>query len=527
MKKYTGCFLIAAIIIFTNTACTKIDVPVESELTPETFPKTESQFILASGAAYSKLRESFCTSYWQMQTLSTDEAILPTRGSNWYDGGRYQQLHYHNWTPDNPLVAGTWSWGFGIISTCNQVLSLFDKSPDTDAKLNIAAEVRTLRAMACFFMMDLYGNIPISTIFGDSTLPTTKSRTEVFSFIEKEIKEVLPRLNANTGTATYGRPTKYTAYALLAKMYLNSFTYTEIDRYTDAVGACDSIILSGKFSLADDYAGMFRADNGPATKEFIFAIPYDQAQATGQRFTWYGLHYALQTKYGLAYRISGPLSTLPEYYAANFNMPNDVRNNIWLRGKQYDASGNPVLISTTKKGLDATYAGTDGSAPVSYQLEFTDAVTLVNKDNFDVGSDVLASAKGIRNNKYYPDPSATTRDASNDVPVFRYADIILMKAEAILRGGASTDGQTALSLVNQLRSKRSATPLNSLTADDLLSERARELNWECWRRNDLIRFGKYENSWGYKTDNDTRKRLYPVPSAERILNPNLGQNPGY
>ncbi|MEC5143599.1 RagB/SusD family nutrient uptake outer membrane protein [Chitinophaga sp. 212800010-3] len=509
------------------SACTKLDVPVENELTPETFPKTAEQYVLASGAVYSKFREAYAISYWQLQSLSTDEAILPTRGSNWYDGGRYQQLHYHNWTPDHPLVAGTWSWGFGTISVCNQVLSLFDQSPDTDAKLNIAAEVRTMRALSLYLMMDLYGNIPVSTTFGDKQLPSTKNRKEVFAFIEQEIKAVLPRLSTTTGGATYGRPTKYTAFALLAKMYLNSGVYTGTDRSSDAVSMCDSIIQSGKFSLADDYAGMFRADNGPATKEFIFAIPYDQAQATGQRFTWYGLHYALQTKYGLSFRISGPVSTLPEYYANFDNTSADVRNKVWLTGKQYDNSGNPVLINTTKKGLDATYAGADGSAPVTYQLEFTPNVTIINTANFDAGSDVLASAKGIRNIKYAPDVAATTRDASNDVPVFRYADILLMKAEAILRGANVTNGETALVLVNQLRAKRNSTSFTSINLDELLRERARELNWESWRRNDLIRFGKFENSWGYKTDADPNKRLYPVPSGERILNPNLVQNTGY
>jgi hypothetical protein len=102
-----------------------------------------------------------------------------------------------------------------------------------------------------------------------------------------------------------------------------------------------------------------------------------------------------------------------------------------------------------------------------------------------------------------------------------------MKAEAILRGAAPTYNTTALSLVNDLRTTRKAAPMTNLTLDDMLKERARELNWETTRRTDLIRFGKYEDAWGYKTDADKNKRIFPIPAAERILNPGLQQNFGY
>ena len=517
--------LLAGVFFFMN-ACTKTDVPVENELTPQNFPQTAQQFLQAAGPAYVNLRGSFCTSYWQAQTLSTDEAILPSRAGGWYDGGRYQQMHYHNWTPDNPIVADTWTWGFGTISTCNRILALFASAQDTVSGKRVAAEIRTVRAMMLFFMMDLYGNIPAPTAFGDTVRPAQKTRQQVFDLIEKEVKEALPSLDNATDATIYGRPNVYTAYALLAKLYLNARVYTGTDRYADAVAACDNIIQSGKYTLADDYAKMFYPDNGPQTKEFIFAIPYDHASALGEQFSWFSLHPALQTKYGLAYRLSNPVSTIPSYYA-QFDDSNDVRTALWLTGKQYDFAGNPIIINTTKLGLDNTYTGSDGSSPVSFQLAFAPDVTLRDVAKFEVGGDELGKAKGIRNIKYYPDVTATDRNQGNDVPVFRYADILLMKAEAILRGAAPTQGETTLSLVNQLRSKRKAAVLASIDLDTLLKERALELNWENWRRNDLIRFGKFENAWGYKTDNDVRKRIFPIPSAERILNPGLSQNPGY
>lgn len=526
MKILLRFFPVIACVVLFASACTKVDVPVQTEITPDNFLKTDQQFVLAAGPVYTQFRGSYCQSYWQLQTLSTDEAILPSRAGGWYDGGRYQLLHYHSWTPDLPQAADTWSWGFSTISTCNRILDLFATTPDNSTKKTAIAEVRAMRALMHFFMMDLFGNVPIITTFGSTDLPVTKSSKEVFQFIEQEAKAVLPDLSTTIDATTYGRPVKYAAFALLAKMYLNAQVYTGEDHYNDAVAMCDSIIQSGQYDLETDYLKMFYPDNGPKIKEFIQAIPYDQASATGEQFTWYALHPALQKKYNLSYRTSNPVSTIPSYFS-QFSETSDIRSSVWLSGKQYDFSGIPVIIATTNKGLDNSYAGSDPTAPVNYQLEFTPNVTLVNPSLFEVGGDELGKAKGIRNIKFYPDATATSRDQSNDVPVFRYADILLMKAEAILRGATPTNGQTALSLVNQLRVKRNAASWTSVNLDQLLQERARELNWEAWRRNDLIRYGKYEESWGYKTDNQTYKRIFPVPSGERILNPKLAQNPGY
>ena len=508
------------------SACTKIDVPVENQLTPQNFPQTDAQFISAAGPAYTSFRGSFCQSYWMLQTLSTDEAILPSRAGGWYDGGRYQQMHYHNWTPDNPIVGDTWTWGFTTISACNRILALFAASKDSPIKKGLTAEIRLLRALMFYYMMDAYGNIPLPVTFGDTARPVQKSRVEAFNLIESEIITTLPDLPRATDATQYGRPNYYTAYALLAKLYLNAAIYTGANRYNDCVAACDTILQSGKYKLAADYAKMFYPDNGPQMTEFIFAIPYDHAAAQGEQYTWYSLHPALQAKYGLAYRLSNPVSTIASYYAY-FDDPNDVRTSLWLIGKQYDFAGNPVTIVTTKVGLDATYTGADGTAQITYQLNFTPDITLRDVAKFEAGGDELSKAKGIRNNKYYPDVTATDRNQSNDVPVFRLAEIQLMKAEAILRGAAPTYNTTALSLVNELRTTRKAVPMTNLTLDDMLKERARELNWENSRRTDLIRFGKYEDAWGFKTDADKNKRIFPIPAAERILNPGLQQNFGY
>jgi len=512
------------------SSCHKLDLDVKTDLTPETFPQTEQHYIQLTGQVYAHMR-GISVEYFFLQSLSTDEAIMPARGGNWYDGGRYEQHHKHTWDKDNAHVGGVWTFLSTAISKANQSIYLIESAPESAAKTTAIAEMRAMRALAFYMMMDLWGNIPIVTVFGDTTPPTTKSRLEVFNFIEKELKEVLPNLSSIVGQSTYGRPTKYTAYAILAKMYLNAQVYIGTQRNDDAVAMCDAIIgaAGSPFALESDYRKMFFIDNGPAIKEFIFAIPFDASFSNGYMFyARYSLPRSLQAKYSLKHTPSAPMSTLPEYYA-NFNDPNDKRNGQWIKGLQYKYDGSAVTVKTTKKGYDQFYTGTDGATEINYQVDITPNVTLRDATRpFDAGNDEIAWNMGYRNNKFYCDSTSSNRNQNNDVPLFRYSDILLMKAEAILRGATPTLGQTALGLVNQLRAVRTtSTPWTSVTLDDLYKERCREFAWEMWHRNDMIRFGKYEGAWGFKTNSDIRKRLFPIPASAILLNPKLTQNDGY
>lgn len=519
----------ALAILLGLTACTKLDVDVKSQLADNNFPRTPQEYIEASGPVYTQLRDQYAQSYWFMQELCTDEAIIVARAGNWYDGGKWRDLHYHSWTIDHVHVDGTWQWGFSEVSACNRVIQLLNAAPASAPQKTTLAEVRATRAFTNFLMMDLFGNIPLIKNFGDTVALATSQRTQVFNYIESELKAVLPNLSQATGPATYGRPTRWTAFALLAKMYINAEYYTGTPRYNDAIAMCDSIIQSRQFALDPDYLHMFDIDNGPQVRDFIFAIPYDNMLAKNQFFARYSLHTALKDKYGIPFIPSDPMATLPAFYSL-YNDPGDTRNGQWLVGKQYDNQGNPIIIRTTKAGLDQAYKGADADALVDYQLTFTPDLTLdptIDPLKLDVGNDELGKAKGYRNNKFFPDKTSLDRNQSNDVPVFRYADILLTKAEAIVRGGVPTLGDDALSLVNRVRARALAQPLPAVNLQTILDERGRELAFEGWRRNDLIRFGKFEDKWGYKTDADPRHRIYPIPATQIQLNPGLRQNPGY
>jgi hypothetical protein len=538
MKKGLKYIIYTVLISLFVASCNDLDVPVTTQITPDVYPKDSLQFVASAGVVYAALRGNYSTDYFFMNTLTTDEAILPARGGNWYDNQGYLRMHYHTWTPDHGGTNVCWDWFSRIIGYANQTMYILNNNmPEGNFKNNMISELRMVRALVYYWMMDMYGNIPIVTTYGDFEPKPNSSRTEVFNFIVTEINECLPNLSTTVDQTTYGRPTKYMAHALLAKLYLNSEYYTGTARYNECITACDAVINSTKFAIepANTYLKMFYPNNGPAMKEFIFALPYDPSYAAlpgtnGMMFhARYDVPRSLRAKFSLPFTPSSASGTLPEFYA-NFNDPNDVRNGQWLTGKQYLNDGvTPVMVTTTKKGYNQFYTGTDGGASYTYQVELTpDFILRQDSTLFDCGNDEIAWNMGYRNIKYFPDATSTTRNQNNDVPVFRYSDIILMKAEAILRGGTPTLGHTALSLVNQIRSNRTTSPAwSSVTLEDLYKERNREFAMECMHRNDMIRFGKYEGKWGFKVNADPTRRIFPIPTGARVKNPKLVQNPGY
>ena len=546
--------LISGVLMFTS--CQKLDVPITSELTPESYPQTAAQLTSASGPVYINLRSDYASTYWFLQSSSTDESVLAIFGSDWIDGNKYLELHRHTWTKDNAWVAAGWSYLTNIIGTANQTISIIGNSAPAGATKNTSmAELKTMRAFAYYMMMDLYGNVPLDTLYGATDLKSNAPRAKVFSYVESELKAAIPYLKTTTGTATYGLPTKYLAYSILAKMYLNAAVYTGTPRYDDCIAACDQIINSGLYSIEpmSTYLQMFYPTNGPSQKEFIFAIPFDASTSSG---TMAHARYDLNRNLGIRYlysgstpgaftnpvmnqntgsglvnnKPSGPRMTTSEFYT-NFNDPNDIRNKQWLTGLQTWQDGSPVMVSTTNLGYDQFYAGSTPAGVLTYQLNLTPLTSSrLGASAYDLGKDEIAWNTGYRNIKFLADyTNPINRNQNNDMPVFRYSDIVLMKAEAIFRGGAATLGATALSLVNSVRANRTTSPgLSAITLDVLYNERCKEFTWETWHRNDMIRFGKFEASYGLsKTNADTYRRIFPIPSTAIATNNTLVQNPGY
>ncbi|HLP37608.1 RagB/SusD family nutrient uptake outer membrane protein [Lacibacter sp.] len=501
----------AACIILVS--CTKLDENDPSSFTESNFPTNSNpvSFQLFAAAPIAHLRNLLANQQtWELHETSTDECVVPIRGGGWFDNGKWRDMHFHTYKSDNPVLKDSWSTIQTGISRCNTALLVLEKADDGPAKKEYIAQVRTVRAYYHFLMMDLWGNVPIVTKADLSEgLPGTKTRTEVFNFIEKELKEAEVDLTEKVDASTYGQITKWMAKTLLAKLYVNALAYTGTPKWDDCISKCTEVISSGKYDLTSNFLSIFAYNNGPQIKEIIFSIVNDEPQKATQltfpqRFLPGGFSNSVDYKAGTW----AGYSTLSEFYD-KFNDPNDQRNKQWRIGLQAFSNGAPVM---------------EGTKQVQIQKELKWGV--VDPANpFNVGACDTCNWMGAKNMKYSFDPTSTSSGLSNDFVLFRYADVLMMKAEAEAR--KADNPNLALAAFNQVRARSNAAALPALTWDIMLDERGREFAYEGWRRNDMIRFGKWESAFGLKTDNTITRRIYPIPQFFISGNPNLKQNPGY
>lgn len=543
--------------LFAATSCTNLDVDVKSQYTDSNYPTTSEDMEAVCGPAYSAMKVTYGRWYWLVQTCASDEAMMAANGGNWYDNGQYLQLNLHSWTPSNGNLETVWNGLFGAISQCNLSKSILDNAPDTDAKTLYLAQIRAMRALYMFWAMDSFGALPIIQNFGEQT-PQRSTRAEVAQFIESELKDCISKLSTTVDKTTYAKPTKYMAEALLAKLYLNWAVYSASDvatytpsaansHWQDVVTYCDDIIQSGKYNLDYDWIAEFQDGNGYQVGDFIFALPYDWSSDNTllsgglTHFRFWGHKFMVYTL-GLSKTPSGPLRAIPSF-VDKYSLESDERNGIWRGGIQYyEGTTTPyVYKNVAKRTVNSYYEGSDGDTKVDWTFTLSKELSIRgtgstyanNLATMDLGNDELGLAMGYRNVKFYPTKTSSTNFQSNDMPILRYADVILMKAEAILRGATATNGETAVSLVNRIRTRVGAPTVSSITLDGLLDERAREFSDENWRRNDLIRFGEFENDWGFKSadyglsNKDTYRRVFPIPKTVLNLNTSWSQNTGY
>ncbi|MHA6248285.1 RagB/SusD family nutrient uptake outer membrane protein [Pontibacter sp. CAU 1760] len=495
-----------ASILVGGQACTDLDAEVFDRAEASKFPANEDELLSTVGSTYGQLR-GFLDPVLVLNEATSDELVVPTRGPDWYDNGAWQQMAKHEWTPVSPgQINGSWEWAYRVIAGANINLAGLESSDlNVQGKETVIAEIRMLRAFGYFWLLDMYGNVPIITEDTPAGNPPQSSRTELYDFVVSEIKAALPNLRDEANVNTYSRFTSGAANALLAKLYLNAEVYTGTPRWQEALEATNAIINSqAGYQLNPDYLQNFAINNGntEATyKENIFAIPYDKVLAEGMNMHMRTLHYAQGTVYGLTNNPWNGFATRAEFY--NKFSDDDKRKEMWLAGPQLNNDGEVITF-------------VDPVDNQQRQLVFTPTITSLER---------AFGNEGVRNVKYEVQRNNTRVNQDNDLVVFRYADVLLMKAEALLRLGRPVE---ALVLVNEVRARADVAPMASLTLETLLEERGRELAWEGWRRNDLIRFGKYTGStWQFKTKMDPTRKLFPIPSQQMSNNPNLQQNPGY
>lgn len=577
MKLYIkGLFLSG--LLAASAACTDLDTDIKTAY--PTFPDNPIAVEGEFSSCYRYLNGWFGRDFNEGVVNQGDEVMGCCFGSgNYFDDGRYfnssvHSLHLDDWR--SRIIEGCMS---GCTYTNTKIMAY----GGPEQKDPVVAPLRAIRAYYTFWMMELYGDAPIfDRVLEEGESIDRSPRAEVAQWIESELLEILGQegaLSKANDASTYGKPNYWMACALLAKLYLNWGVYTnDITTVTgdtpnpklnDCVKWCDELINSGIFEVGQGYRRKFFPDNGVHIKDFIFAIDCDPATKEDGTTTWYrwfgfkkeGMVRPSSLSWVPAKSLAGQTVLTPEA-VARFNLPGDERNIMILQGPQtqFDASYNktdiPVYIYQNPDKLERMI----GQLNYRAEFDFDDASIYslgdesepaVTRDNVEKGIAFLNVQKGARCFKYPPreeDYTSWNRQQANDTPIFRLADILLMKAECILRGATATLGQTPMSLFNEIRRCASAPELTKdPTLQEILDERSREFILEPWRRNDLIRFGQFENDWGQKNRykvwddaehttfhwverpgvKDPNRRLMPIQRGILETNLNWSQNPGY
>ena len=470
---------------------------------------------------------------YDLNTFTSDEAIIPTRGGDWYDGGFWQGLYLHDWGIENDAIQATWEYLYKVVMLSNKSLERIDKFAETHSATELPAyraEVRAMRAMYYYYLMDLFGRIPlVQSSFVAMKDVVQSERKTVFDFVVKELQEAAPSLSdahSNQSGPYYGRITRPVVTFLLAKLALNSEVYTdndwtdgqrpdgknikftvngcELNAWETVIYYCDQLKTMG-YKLEPEYETNFSIFNEPSV-ENVFTIPMNKTLYTNQmQYLFRSRHYNHAKAYGLSGE-NGPSATIEALETFGYETAEqDPRFDIcYFAGIVHDLKGNIIKL--------------DNGTVLEY---------LPWKVSLDITDTPYEQTAGARMKKYEVDPTATKdgKLMENDIVLFRYADALLMKSEAKVRNGANGDEE-----LNEVRSRVNASP-RTATLENILAERQLELAWEGWRRQDLVRFGKFTRAYssrpqlpdeasGYTT-------VFPIPEKIRVMNERLKQNPGY
>ncbi|MBD5213351.1 MAG: RagB/SusD family nutrient uptake outer membrane protein [Bacteroidales bacterium] len=550
MKSYIKLIALGGVLA-GMASCTDLDTPDNIHYTE--FPNNP---IATSGEFnkcyyYTRNEGWFGRNFWETVAMFGDEIMGVNFAGNYFDNGRRIHCAQHKMTSSHTSGGQEGDLLSGITVT-NTVIRNYGGAEGKDP---IVAPLRAIRAYYHFWFMELYGDAPImDRVFAEDEQVDRAPRADVARWIESELLDVIPDLTEENNANTYGTPNKWMAEALLAKLYINWGVYTNPitqvtgttpnEKLDDCIYWCDQLIKSGVFEVGDGYRKKFFPDNGVHIKDFIYALPFDPYMyGNGYWGGWQpnrdcdfrsiGLASAGTWTWQPKESPSGCYVLTPEC-VDRFCLEGDERNEMIAVGQHYayDPStfartDNALRVKSGRKNIDMVY---------TKDIEWADVTT------FDVGpeSSVPCLLQGARIYKYPPreedyDGRWDKKGLqSNDLPIFRFADVLLTKAEAIVRGGTATEGHTPASLINEVRDCAHAPHITgTVTLQDILDERGRELVYEPWRRNDLIRFGQFEADWGWKNvanpeaKTKLENRLLPLSEGTLGTNTNWHQNPGY
>lgn len=481
----------------------------------------------ALSVAFSQLRDAGSANhggYWSIQSVSTDEMAVTQKGGDWYDGGIWIDMHRHTFGPSNGPIDGTWTQQYSAIAACNDLL-------ETSLDANQTAQVKVLRALFYYRLIDLYGRVKLITSTGTDAPQAT--RQQGFDFVESELLSALGigavSASMDLSSSPLGvdvdpyRVNQYAALGLLAKLYLNAEVFTGTPRYQEAADAASYVIDNSGYVLCgvgcsvpnpgkrpavasdpdelEGYAAVF-APNNQDNPEIIWSVAYDAVSGGGMNFQHMSLHYSSQFTWNFESQPWNGYSALEDFYNSYDNA--DARKKAsFIVGPQLDYNGSAIL----------DYAATDGQLELDYTVDINEL-------------EPNASRKGGARLGKFSHRLFERNEMDNDMPIIRLGELYLIRAEGMAR--ATSDWSMAAADVNTIRARAGLGAMAVLDADNFLAERGREMFMEATRRQDLIRFGKFDDPWWEKTNNDAYKSLFPIPQPQiDAANGTLSQNTGY
>lgn len=555
MKRYRFLFLLLAALFMTSC----LDEHPKDQLDEDAIYGSASDIYINAvaslynyigGANESEGIQGTCRGIYDYNTLTTDEAMIPIRGGDWYDGGLWNAMYQHRWSADDQSLYDTWKYLYKVIVLANKSLDIISNK---SALLSAAqqeeyrAEIRAIRAMFYYYAMDMFGRVPLvlssaeqlhSSLFQGQT-----DRSSIFQFVFQELQQVLPSLpdqHSNKEGNYYGRITQPVVNFLLAKLALNAEIYMyddwtqgyasrpkgrdihfsvpasdaslrngdkvdcrKLNAWETCIYYCDKLAEEG-YVLESDDSFNFSTHN-ETSKENIFTIPMDKNIYTNQfHYLFRSYHYTHGGVLGWGSE-NGTCATISTMKANHYGETDeDARCKMNFVAGVVKVDGHELLM--------------DNGKPLEYQ-PFEVAQNLTNSK--------FVKTAGARMAKYEVDRTSYMdgKLQSNDIVLFRYADALLMKAEAKVRNGENGDEE-----LNRIRA-RVGMPYRKATLDNILKERLLELVWEGWRRQDLIRFGKFTGAYDLRTplqgESSGYTTVFPIPQKCIDLNSELVQNKGY
>lgn len=492
MKKILLFLLLSVSLQF---GCTKLDTELYDRVPPSEYVADP---VLKMSPIYAPMREFIDGGgWWFANEIPGDGTVGPTRGSDWDDGGKWRALHQHTWDNNTEAVNSMWSRYYNGVIEANKFIE--EQIPLGDAEpVKIAiAKAKVLRAYYYYLLIDNYKDVPFITSYLDAPLtPSRNFRADIFARITKDIEDEAPIIPASTSKTG---ATKGFAYSLLARLYLNAEVYTGTPQWAKAEQYADSVILLGQYSLEADPMKPF-VTNNEASVENIFVIPFEENKYTGFNLHMRTLHYNSNLTFNMT---AGPWNGFAAMYD-HYNTYDDAdkrKSGYFLVGQQYAADGTPI----TDQGA--------GGEPLIFD-PFIPALTI---DASYTAIQVRMSGARV---KKFEIKDGAKDNLSNDFPLFRYADVMMMKAEAMIRQGQNGD-----EYINPIRVRAGVAPFSGATLDDVLAERGREFFWEAHRRSDLIRFGKFNQAWWEKPASTPDRNTFPIPQWAIDANPKLAEAP--